>query len=70
MATRPAVPTTGGTLLTALLIFTAYAAAQAPPLGLSTLYSFTGAPDSGYSWVVIGNSGVLYGATEAGGTSR
>jgi hypothetical protein len=61
MATRPPAPTTNATLLTALLIFTAYAAAQTPPLGLSTLYSFTDAPNgaSHYASVVIGNGGAL-----------
>jgi uncharacterized repeat protein (TIGR03803 family) len=68
MTIRPALLTTGGALLTALLICTPYTAAQTPPPVLKTLYSFTpqrgGAPAGG---VTIGAGGVLYGATGANG---
>ena len=67
MNTRLAVPTTCGVLFTALLTFTVSAAAQTPPLGLSTLYSFTGSDGANPSaGVVVGSGGVLYGATPSG----
>ncbi len=67
MNIRPAL-TTGGTLLTAVLIFTTYTAAQSPPPTLTTLYSFTpqrgGPPAAG---VTIAAGGVLYGTTNGNG---
>lgn len=56
--------TTGGTLLSALLIFAAFTAAQAAST-LTTLYNFTGGSDGFHpiSGVVIGSGGVLYGTT-------
>ena len=69
---RPAL-TTSGTLLTALLIFTAYTAAQTSLPRLTTLHEFAGHPNDGgnpgYGAMAIGKGGVLYGTTVAGGTS-
>jgi uncharacterized repeat protein (TIGR03803 family) len=62
--------TTGGTLLTALLIFTAYAEAKKPKL--TTLHSFQVGTNDGYepqAGVVIGENGVLYGTTLGEGTN-
>jgi uncharacterized repeat protein (TIGR03803 family) len=54
-------------VLTSLLIFTAYSVAQAATL--TTLHSFTGAPDGSLpnGGVVLGPGGVLYGTTMYGG---
>lgn len=67
--TRRSPLTTGGTLLAALLAFTASTAAQKPP-ALRTLYSFTGGADglSARADVVNGKGGVLYGTAYQGGT--
>ena len=73
MTTRRPALTTSGKLLTALLIFTAYTAAQTSPPRLTTLHEFAGHPNDGgnpgYGAMVIGKGGVLYGTTVAGGTS-
>jgi uncharacterized repeat protein (TIGR03803 family) len=55
-------------LLTAILICSAYGAAQSQPR-VTTLYNFTGAADGSYpsAQVVIGSGGVLYGTTYFGG---
>jgi uncharacterized repeat protein (TIGR03803 family) len=67
---RPAL-TICGTLLTALLISTAYAVAQTSTLRLRTLHNFTGGSDgaSPVAAMVIGKGGVLYGTTLNGGSS-
>jgi uncharacterized repeat protein (TIGR03803 family) len=55
--------------LIALLIFAAYSAAHAATL--TTIHTFTGAPNDGafpLAGVVIGPGGVLYGTTSWGGT--
>jgi uncharacterized repeat protein (TIGR03803 family) len=59
----------GGTLLTALLIFTAHTMAQTSPT-LSTLYNFTGSDDGGFpvAGVLISDGGTLSGTTSSGGT--
>jgi len=60
------------TLLTALLAFPAYAAAQPPAPVFKTLHSFTGQPGDGalpYG-VIIGSGGVLYGITSSGGSAN
>jgi hypothetical protein len=56
-------------LLTAMLVCSAYAAAQKPP-SLITLYNFAGGVDAANpdTQVVIGSGGVLYGTTFFGGT--
>jgi len=59
-----------GSLLAALLVFTAYASAETPRPILRTLYSFTGGSDGGQpAATVIVSGGVLYGTTLYGGTS-
>jgi len=61
--------TTGGTRLTALLIFTSYASAQTTSWELETLYSFNpergGPPVAG---VAIATGGVLFGTTDGNET--
>ena len=60
---------TSGTLLTALLICTAYTKGQTPSPTLITLYNFAGGSEGSLpNGVVIGTGGVLYGTTEQGGT--
>ncbi|HXM40731.1 MAG TPA: hypothetical protein VN924_05735 [Bryobacteraceae bacterium] len=62
-------------LLTAMLVCSAYAAAQKPP-SLIALYNFAGGVDAAnpdtaanpHTLVVIGSGGVLYGTTFFGGT--
>jgi uncharacterized protein (TIGR03437 family) len=55
------------TFFTALLIYSAHAAAQT----LTTLATFTSAPDgSDPSGLVIGSNGVLYGVTQSGGSKN
>jgi uncharacterized repeat protein (TIGR03803 family) len=70
MRTVRQVVTTGGTLLTALLVLLSYSAAQDSSPTLRTLHNFTGGSDGGGPWagVVIGTGGVLYGTTRVGGT--
>jgi uncharacterized repeat protein (TIGR03803 family) len=55
-----------------LLISSAYAAAQNPPPSLTTIYSFTSGTDGGNPDVplIIGEGGVLYGATYWGGNKN
>jgi len=54
---------------TALLICSAYGAAQNPPPSLTTIYNFAGAGDGEHpeAPLVIGEGGVLYGTTWGGG---
>jgi uncharacterized repeat protein (TIGR03803 family) len=66
--------TTGGTLVTAFLIFNGYIAAQSPPRALTTLYSFMGGSDGYIPAAVAVSSGpsgnpILYGVSN-GGTSN
>jgi len=64
--------TTRTALLSALLVFTAYAEAQPLAPGFTTLHEFKGSPaDGGNPWanLAIGGSGVLYGTTFYGGSS-
>jgi len=59
-----------GLLVTALLIFTTYSAAQDLSLSFATIYNFTGTPDGEIpvGSLAIGKGGVLYGITFYGGT--
>ena len=68
MRTHRCTLTAGGTLFTALLMFTGHAAAQA----LTTIATFASAPSDGIepSGVVIGPGGVLYGTTQTGGSTN
>ena len=66
--------TTGGTLLTAFLIFSGHIAAQSPPPALTTLYSFMGGSDGSTPTALVVGSGpggnrILYGVS-GGGTSN
>ena len=63
MTTPRLLHTTGGPLLTALLLLTGYASAQPPPLTLTLLCEGLANPNG----LVIGSGGVLYGTTNAGG---
>src|ERR1022692_3767537 len=63
MTTPRLLHTTGGPLLTALLLLTGYASAQPPPLTLTLLCEGLADPNG----LVIGGGGVLYGTTNAGG---
>ena len=63
MTTPRLLHTTGGPLLTALLLLTGYASAQPPPLTLTLLCEGLADPNG----LVIGSGGVLYGTTNAGG---
>src|SRR5580698_174488 len=55
-----------------LLISIAYAAGQNPPPSLTTIYSFTSGTDGGNPDVplIIGEGGILYGATYWGGNKN
>jgi uncharacterized repeat protein (TIGR03803 family) len=72
MRTVREVLTTGGTLLTALLVLLSNSVAQDTRPTLTTLYSFAGGSDGSdpLAGVVIGPGGVLYGTTQLGGTSN
>src|ERR1017187_2309859 len=61
MTTPRLLHTTGGPLLTALLLLTGYASAQPPPLTLTLLCEGLADPNG----LVIGGGGVLYGTTIA-----
>src|ERR1035438_7778903 len=55
-------------LLIALLLCSAFGAAQNPPPSLTTIYSFAGGSDGWDSTLLtIGHGGVLFGATTNGG---
>jgi len=61
----------GGTLLAGLLVLTSSGAAQDTSPTLTTLHSFGGPPADGTSPtapLAIGSDGVLYGATDVGGS--
>jgi uncharacterized repeat protein (TIGR03803 family) len=63
--------TTGGTLLAALLAFTALTGAQTSRPTLTTLYKFPGGGDGANPNAgVTGSDGVLYGTTFYGGTAN
>jgi uncharacterized repeat protein (TIGR03803 family) len=63
--------TTGGTLLAALLAFTALTGAQTSRPTLTTLYNFPGGGDGANPNAgVTGSDGVLYGTTFYGGSAN